>query len=128
MSDEKPNSPTETAIGILDGRKSSRARIRDSRCLPGVGFSQDTAILASQTLRNLFKGAVATSPGIQTVAPTFIPLSAYPEFLPAWPGYLGKHAGVLVRSSVRAMQLYKHLRKIFIVQDEQGQEHFFSIL
>ena len=46
-------------------------------------------------------------------------------FLHAWSAALGRNGGVLLQSAATLDDLSAHLRKIFVVRDEQEQEYFF---
>jgi hypothetical protein len=78
-----------------------------------------------QPTRMLFKGAAASFEEIESVAPFFIPVDMETDFLEHWLTFLGKSAGILFVSNAEPREIFRHLRKIFVVQDEKGQEHFF---
>lgn len=79
----------------------------------------------SQQTRMLFKGIAASLPEVETFAPFFIPVDLRSNFLENWSTYAGKNAGILFASSAEPRIVFRHLRNIFIVKDEAGQEHFF---
>lgn len=78
-----------------------------------------------QPVRMLFKGAAASCEEIESVAPYFIPVDLETEFLEHWSEFWGRNAGILFVSAAEPRVIFRHLRKIFVVQDEQGQEYFF---
>ena len=78
-----------------------------------------------QPTRMLFKGAAASVEEIESVAPFFIPVDLETDFLEHWSAFLGKSAGILFVSAAEPREIFRHLRQIFVVQDEKGQEHFF---
>lgn len=78
-----------------------------------------------QPTRMLFKGAAASLPEVESFAPFFIPVDLETDFLEHWAAYCGKNAGILFVSSAEPRAIFRHLRNIFIVQDEAGQEYFF---
>lgn len=78
-----------------------------------------------QPNRMLFKGKAAALEEVESFAPFFITIDPETDFLDHWITYSGKNAGVLFTSSVEPVRIFRHLRKIFVVEDEGGQEHFF---
>ncbi len=78
-----------------------------------------------QPTRMLFKGKAAALEEVESFAPFFIPIDLETDFLEHWAAYWDKNAGILFKSSAEPRAIFRHLRKIFIVQDESGQEHFF---
>jgi hypothetical protein len=78
-----------------------------------------------QPVRMLFKGAAASCEEVESVAPFFIPVDLATEFLEHWSAFWGRNAGILFVSAAEPRVIFRHLRKIFVVQDEQGQEYFF---
>ena len=78
-----------------------------------------------QPTRMLFKGKAAALEEVESFAPFFIPIDLKTDFLEHWAGYLGKNAGILFMSKAEPRAIFRHLRKIFVVQEEGGQEHFF---
>ncbi len=79
----------------------------------------------AQPARMLFKGAAASVTEIESVAPYFFPVDLSSDFLDRWCGSWGKNVGVLMASSAEPRIVFRHLRAIFVVRDEGGQEHFF---
>ena len=78
-----------------------------------------------QPNRMLFKGKAAVLEEVELFAPFFISIDPETDFLDHWITYWGKNAGVLFTSSAEPIRIFRHLRKIFVVEDETGQEHFF---
>lgn len=78
-----------------------------------------------QPIRMLFKGKAAALEEVESFAPFFIPVDVETDFLEHWATYWGKNAGILFASEAEPRAIFRHLRKIFVVQDEEGQEHFF---
>jgi hypothetical protein len=71
----------------------------------------------------LFVGPMATA--MAHVGPCLVPLARPRPFCRRWVARLGQHTGVLLSSRVRFETLYQHLRQLFVVTDEEGQEYFF---
>ena len=65
-----------------------------------------------QPTRMLFKGKAAALEEVESFAPFFIPIDLKTDFL--------EHM-----SKAEPRAIFRHLRKIFVVQEEGGQEHFF---
>jgi hypothetical protein len=74
-------------------------------------------------IRMLFQGEAAQYMG--DVAPYFIPIDPEGEYLDRWAASWGKNAGILLTSFADPDTLFRHLREIFVVKDEEGQEYFF---
>lgn len=72
---------------------------------------------------SLFVGERAAQLG--QVAPYFFPVPRGAPYFEEWTAALGSHAGVLVDSPADPRVLFTHLRSVFVVQDETGQEYFF---
>lgn len=86
-------------------------------------FAATTNRNLSQPNRMLFKGAAAESMG--EVAPYFIAVDIKSDFLLHWSQRLGKNVGVLFVSSGKVRDTFRHMREIFIVESESGQQYFF---
>jgi hypothetical protein len=82
-----------------------------------------TARLMGARLYTLFTGALAVD--LAHVGPCLAELTTPEPFLEQWVRAAGTHAGVLLRTRTDLATLYHHLRKIFVVTDEEGQEYFF---
>ena len=81
------------------------------------------ARLMGSHLYTLFSGARAAD--LAHVGPCLLDLQQREAFLEKWVAACGTNAGVLVQTRVDLPDLYAHLRKIFTVTDEHGQEYFF---
>lgn len=104
--------PTERLYAIIDA-----CQAPELVDLAGSKFGQPT--------RMLFKGAATCFKEVESFAPFFIPVDLETDFLEHWSACWGKNAGILIVSSAEPRGIYRHLRKIFVVQDEEGQEYFF---
>jgi len=82
-----------------------------------------TARLMGRRLWTLFSGDLAVN--LSHVGPCLIELDNPAGFLALWVKEIGKYAGVLIQTNQSLDDLYRHLRKIFVVADESGQEYFF---
>lgn len=76
-----------------------------------------------QTPRSLFQGEAAQA--MAQVAPYLVALDPASAYLESWVEWWGNNAGVLLTTAVDEPTLFQHLRSVFVVQDETGQEHFF---
>ncbi len=102
--------PGESLYGIVDGAQDLELAY-EAKCLYG------------QEIRSLFEGDMA--PVVAEVAPYLVPIDPAGGYLENWCRRWGKNAGVLLTTSANLEQLCRHLRGIFVVQDEEGQEFFF---
>ena len=59
------------------------------------------------------------------VAPYLSRVPIGSPFLSEWNAGLGDHVGVLIDSAAPPQDVFVHLRVVFVVQDESGQEFFF---
>ena len=64
-------------------------------------------------------------PHLWNVAPYLVPVEPQSGYLDHWAPHWDKNVGVLLVSAAPPDTLHEHLRKIFVVRDEQGQEYFF---
>ena len=71
---------------------------------------------------SLFVGEAA--PTMADLAPYVFPVPLGAPYLDEWVGALGKHAGILLDTTAGPEQLFQHLRRIFVVTDEDGQDYF----
>jgi len=76
-----------------------------------------------EAVKSLFQGEAAAS--MADFAPYLVRFGPADEFLDVWAEHWGNSAGILLISQADPTAILKHLRSIFIVQDEQGQEYFF---
>jgi hypothetical protein len=74
-------------------------------------------------IRMLFQGEAAQF--MDEVAPYLIPIDPASEYLNSWAERWGKNVGILLTTTANPDKLYRHLREIFVVKDEEGQEYFF---
>lgn len=74
-------------------------------------------------MSSLFEGRAAAA--MTTVAPYLVPFDPAHEFVDHWCERWGTNLGILLISAAAPVDLLKHLRHIFVVQDEGGQEYFF---
>ena len=82
-----------------------------------------TARLMGNRLYTLFSGALAVD--LSHVGPCVVEFDRPEQFLHKWVDAIGRNAGVLFAADGDLRTLYPHLRHIFIVKDEEGQEYFF---
>ena len=93
-----------------------------------VDGSQDlelafTGRLMGSDVYTLFSGDMAEP--VAHAGPCLIALRAPVQFLERWVETLGGDAGILLETSAHLETLYVHLREIFVVEGEEGQEYFF---
>ncbi|MFN3149494.1 DUF4123 domain-containing protein [Bremerella sp.] len=74
-------------------------------------------------MSSLFEGRAA--PSMMTVAPYLIAFDTKDGLLDHWSHRWGTNLGIFVISDAAPRDILKHLRHIFVVQDESGQEYFF---
>ena len=71
----------------------------------------------------LFDGDMSSH--VAHAGPCLIELDEAEAFLPHWVAAIGQNAGILLETRSDLADLHCHLRDIFIVADEAGQEYFF---
>lgn len=74
-------------------------------------------------IRMLFQGNAAQY--MDEVAPYLIPIDPASDYLESWAQRWGKNVGILLTTPADPTKLLRHLRDIFVVQDESGQNYFF---
>jgi len=74
-------------------------------------------------IRMLFQGNAAQY--MDEVAPYLIPIDPASDYLESWAQRWGKNVGILLTTQADPVKLLRHLREIFVVQDESGQNYFF---
>lgn len=74
-------------------------------------------------IRMLFQGNAAQY--MDEVAPYLIPIDPASDYLESWAQRWGRNVGILLTSQADPTKLLRHLRDIFVVQDESGQNYFF---
>jgi hypothetical protein len=123
---------TQSAGNIAEVAAALRANLKPGageRLYGVVDAAQDCALAFeaivgfSKVIRSLFQGDAA--PALAHVAPYVVPIDPESSYLQNWATRLGKNAGILITSSASDDALYSHLRKMFVAQDEKGQEYFF---
>ena len=96
--------------GVVDG----------ARC---VDLAFEAKIHFGVQIRSLFLPELQAR--LWNVSPYLVPIDLAGDYLENWARRWGESAGVLLVSAAEEEPLYQHLRKIFVVQDEQQQEFFF---
>src|SRR5262249_17713984 len=81
------------------------------------------ARLMGHPIYTLFSGDLATT--VANVGPCLVQLADASAFLERLAHQHGANAGVLFQSSADVAALCRHLRHVFVVTDEEGQEYFF---
>lgn len=74
-------------------------------------------------IRMLFQGNAAQY--MDEVAPYLIPIDPASDYLESWAQRWGKNVGILLTTPADPAKLLRHLRDIFVVKDEAGQNYFF---
>jgi len=105
-----PLQPGERLFGIVDGAQDLELAY-EAKCLYG------------QEITSLFAGDMAAAAA--DVAPYLVPIDPASGYLENWAQRWGKNAGILLTTTAELARLQAHLREIFVVQDEQGQQFFF---
>lgn len=105
-----PSSPGKHVYGVVDA----------ASC---ADLAFEAQIKHGQQIRTLFLEEVATQ--AWNVAPYLVSVNPASAYLDSWARKWGTNAGVLMVSEADVETLHRHLREIFVVQDETGQEHFF---
>lgn len=88
-----------------------------------VDLAYEAKILFGKEIRSLFLPEVQTQ--AWDVAPYLVPIDPASGYLDNWARRWGTNAGVLLITGADEQTLYNHLRKIFVVEDEEKQEYFF---
>ena len=73
--------------------------------------------------RTLFRGQAAQD--LENVAPWLVSLAGDHPFLDLWCKDWDTHSGILLCAPCNPAEVLRHLRKVFVAQDESGQEYFF---
>ena len=74
-------------------------------------------------LHTLFEGELAQY--LDHAAPHLIPVRLDCEYVELWAEHLGRSAGILLLTNADTDALRAHLRRMFVVTDEHGEEYFF---
>lgn len=72
---------------------------------------------------SLFEGELAEE--LEHVAPHLVPIDVPSGYVGLWAGKLGGSAGILLISTAEPQPLRDHLRRMFVVTDEEGREFSF---
>jgi hypothetical protein len=81
------------------------------------------ARLMGHPVYTLFFGDMAEA--VAHAGPHLVAVDRPLPFLEKWVETLGRNAGILLQTKAEFDVLYAHLREIFVVTDEEGQEYFF---
>lgn len=100
----------ESLYGVVDGAQDLELAY-EAKCLYG------------QEIRSLFEGPPAAA--LAEVAPYAVLIDPDSSYLTNWADRWGTNAGILLTTTAGFDELQAHLRKIFIAEDESGQEYFF---
>ncbi len=121
---------TTTEAASLAASIRARLDLQPGERLYGVVDAAQDAELAFEAerrfglpIRMLFQGDA--SQYMREVAPYLIPVDPASEYLESWAQRWGKHVGILLTTPADPAKLLRHLREIFVVKDESGQEYFF---
>lgn len=129
-----PETATESSLPLAASLR-FKLGLRDGESLYGIVDAAQDARLAFDAkdkfnvrIRTLFQGKAVEN--VSDVAPYLVPINLLPMdqgngYLDRWAESWGKNAGILLTTKVDAGNLLRHLRKIFVVQNETGQEFFF---
>jgi hypothetical protein len=105
-------------------------RTTSGRCVYGVVDAARNVDLAYEAklhfgkeIRSLFLPEVEKQ--LWDVAPYLVPIDPDSGYLKNWATCWGDSAGILLTTKADEATLYAHLRKIFVVEDEEKQEYFF---
>lgn len=91
-----------------------------ARC---VDLAYEAKLLFGKEIRSLFLPEVQTP--LWDVAPYLVPIDPDSGFLEHWARRWGTSVGILLVSAADEQTLFDHLRNVFVVEDEEGQEYFF---
>ena len=102
--------PGQRVFGVVDA----------AQC---VDLAYEAKLQYGKEIRSLFLPEVQTK--LWDVAPYLVPIDVDSGYLENWARRWGTNAGVLLVTAADEDALYEHLRKVFVVEDEEGQEYFF---
>lgn len=121
---------TTTDAASLAAALRSHLDLQPGECLYGIVDACQDKDLAFEArdrfkvpIRMLFQGNAAQY--MDEVAPYLIPIDPASDYLESWAQRLGKNVGILLTTAADPGKLLRHLREIFVVQDESGQNYFF---
>jgi uncharacterized protein DUF4123 len=104
------STPSGKAYGVVDA----------AQCLD---LAFEAKIRFGKEIRSLFLPEVQTQ--LWNVAPYLVPIDVESAYLDSWARQWGNNAGILLLSNANEDALYEHLRKLFVVEDEEKQEYYF---
>ena len=110
LSEHLSSAPGKHIYGVVDA----------ARC---VDLAYEAQIYYGVQIRSLFLPDI--QPRLWNVAPYLVPIDPVAGYLDNWARRWGESAGILLVTDAGADALHEHLRKIFVVLDEQQQEFFF---
>lgn len=120
-----PATATEIATALR-----AQINLRPGERLYGIVDAAQDASLAFEAeerfgvrIRSLFRGEAAQF--MREFAPYLIPIDPASAYLDHWAERWGKNVGILLTSFADPDKLFRHLREIFVVKDEEGQKYFF---
>jgi hypothetical protein len=88
-----------------------------------VDLAYEAKLHFGKEIRNLFLPEVEKQ--LWDVAPYLVPIDPASGYLDNWARRWGESAGILLTTKTDEATLYAHLRKMFVVEDEEKQEYFF---
>lgn len=88
-----------------------------------VDLAYEAKVLFGKEIRSLFLTEVQMP--LWDVAPYLVPIDPHSDYLEHWARRWGSSAGILLVTAADENALLVHLRRIFVVEDEEGQEYFF---
>lgn len=122
--------PVPTAASSLAEALRKQINLQPGEMLYGIVDAAQDKELAFEArdrfhlpIRMLFQGEAAQY--MDDVAPYLVPIDPASEYLESWASRWGKNAGILLTTYADPEPLFRHLREIFVVKDEEGQEYFF---
>ena len=110
LSEKLSSSEDNRFYAVVDG----------ARC---VDLAYEAKLVFGKEIRSLFADDI--QPLVWHVAPYLVPIDPGSTYLSRWAERWGQSAGVLIVSASDPDRLYSHLRKIFVVTDDQRQSFFF---
>ena len=88
-----------------------------------VDLAYEAKIQFGREIRSLFLPEVQQR--LWDVAPYLVPIDPDSGYMENWVRRWGTSAGILLTSGADEATLFAHLRKMFVVEDENKQEYFF---
>jgi hypothetical protein len=120
-----PLDPRAIAASLRESLKSASGGrlygiVDAARC---VDLAFEAKFQYGKEIRSLFLPEVQTP--LWDVAPYLVPIDPDSGYVDNWARRFGMSAGILLVTAADEEALCEHLRKVFIVEDEGGQEYFF---